>query len=101
LDVEFLFNHAFRVFGDPEKAYKESLIIIEELANQIDNYENLDIRYMRDLQAMDAFIPERSYVNEFFLSSSLQKMNIKSDRCNLYKLQKYIIIGKKSIHAEF
>jgi len=35
LDVEFLFNHAFRVFGDPEKAYKESLIIIEELANQI------------------------------------------------------------------
>ncbi len=68
LDVDFLFNHAFRVLGDPRKAYRESLIVLEELANQVETFDSLDVRFLRDLQGMDVFVPVKGdVVSEFLL----------------------------------
>ncbi|OYT55082.1 MAG: hypothetical protein B6U72_00330 [Candidatus Altiarchaeales archaeon ex4484_2] len=70
LDVDFLFNHCFRYLGDPGRAFRESLVVIEELSNLLEAHDNLDVRFLSDLQGLDVFIPERGEaVRDFFLLS--------------------------------
>ncbi len=70
LDVDFLFNHCFRYLGDPRRAFRESLVVVEELSNLVEAHDNLDVRFLPDLQGLDVFIPEKSeVVRDFFLLS--------------------------------
>jgi len=76
LNIDFPFNHAFRVYGDPKKAYKECVIIIDQLWNQIETHDNLDIRYLKEPHGMDVFIPERYGPREFFIFTRDEYRNI-------------------------
>ncbi len=76
LNIDFPFNHAFRTYGDPKKAYRECKIIIDQLWNQIETHNNLDIRYLKEPQGMDVFIPERYEPREFFLYTRDEHRNI-------------------------
>jgi len=58
LDIDLPFNHAFRLFGDPKKAFDECKLMIEQLKNLIDKYDNLDVRYIKDPHGMDVIISE-------------------------------------------
>ena len=76
LNIDFLFNHAFRVYGDPKRAYKECVIIIDQLWNQIETHDNLDIRYLKEPHGMDVFIPESYEPREFFIFTRDEHRNI-------------------------
>lgn len=76
LDIDFPFNHAFRVYGDPKRAYKECVIIIDQLWNQIQTHQNLDVRYLKEPHGMDVFIPERHEPKEFFIFTRDEHRNI-------------------------
>lgn len=76
LNIDFPFNHAFRIYGDPKKAYRECIIILDQLWNQIETYNNLDIRYLKEPHGMDVFIPERYGPREFFLFTRDEHKNI-------------------------
>ncbi|MBN2014275.1 MAG: hypothetical protein JW778_03755 [Candidatus Altiarchaeota archaeon] len=76
LDVDFPFNHAFRVYGDPKRAYRECIIVIDQLWNQIQTHPNLDVRFLKELHGMDVFIPETHEPKEFFLFTRDEHRNI-------------------------
>lgn len=76
LNIDFPFNHAFRVYGDPKTAYKECIIILEQIWNQIETHRKLDIRYMKEPHGMDVFIPERYDPKEFFIFTRDEHKNI-------------------------
>lgn len=76
LNIDFPFNHAFRIYGDPKKAYKECIIIIDQLWNQIETHDNLDIRYLKEPHGMDVFIPERYEPRGFFIFTRDEHKNI-------------------------
>jgi len=76
LDVDFPFNHAFRVYADPKNAYQEAGLIIDQLMNQVLSHPGLDIRYMEYPHCMDIFIPEKNEPKEFFLYTRDEHRNI-------------------------
>lgn len=76
LDIDFPFNHAFRVYGDPKRAYKECVIIIDQLWNQIQTHSNLEVRCLKEPHGMDVFIPERHEPKEFFIFTRDEHRNI-------------------------
>jgi hypothetical protein len=76
LDIDFLFNHSFSVYGDPEKAYHECKVILDQLENQVNTYENLGIRYINDLHGTDVLIPEKNGTEEMYLFTRDEHKNI-------------------------
>ncbi|MFC2162714.1 hypothetical protein ACFLRF_03460 [Candidatus Altiarchaeota archaeon] len=56
LNIDYLFNHCFRVYGDPKLAYRECHTIINQLENQIMDAPNLNVRYMEDPHGLDTGI---------------------------------------------
>jgi hypothetical protein len=76
LDIDFPFNHAFRVYGDPKKAYNECRIIIDQLWSQIATYDNLDVRYLKEPHGMDVLIPEKLNPQEVFLYTRDEHRNV-------------------------
>jgi len=70
LDVDFLFNHCFRCLGDPRRAFRESLVVIEELGNLVEAHDNIDVRFLSDLQGLDVFVPVKGELSrDVFLFS--------------------------------
>ncbi|MFH1403989.1 MAG: hypothetical protein ABIH11_06960 [Candidatus Altiarchaeota archaeon] len=59
LNVDYLFNHAFRVYGDPKLAYRECNTVINQLENQVESNKKLDVRYMEDPHGLDTGIFKR------------------------------------------
>ncbi len=78
LDMDFSFNLAFRVYADPKLAYKECKIVLEQLGNQVEKYENLHVKYLKEPQGMDVLIPERKKDEpyEFYLFTRDEHKNI-------------------------
>ena len=69
LNIDYLFNHAFRVYGDPKLAYRECHTVVNQLENQVESSELLDIRYMEDPHGLDLgiFKREDKDADEFIL----------------------------------
>ncbi len=67
LGLDYPFEHSMRLYGDSKAAYRECEIIIKQLENQVKNYDNLDIRYLKHPFGFDVVIPVINDVNEFFL----------------------------------
>jgi hypothetical protein len=59
LNIDYLFNHAFRVYGDPKLAYRECHTVVNQLENQIQSSAKLDIRYLEDPHGLDTGIFQR------------------------------------------
>ncbi|MFH1721120.1 MAG: hypothetical protein ABH950_00795 [Candidatus Altiarchaeota archaeon] len=60
-----LFNTAMNVFKDHEKAYLETLEMVDTLEDQIDRYPNLDIRYIQQPFGLDGIIFMRDEPEDF------------------------------------
>jgi hypothetical protein len=73
LQVDYPFNHAFRVLGDPEKAYSECKIMVDQLQSQIESHENLKIRFHEDTPSLDVMIIDDG---EFYLFTRDEHRNI-------------------------
>jgi hypothetical protein len=67
LNLDALFNHAFRVHGDPKLAYRESETTLNRLETQTKTNEKLDIRYSEDPHGLDMAIVEHKEPTEFYL----------------------------------
>ena len=67
LDVDILFNHAFRAYEDPKTAYAESATIINRLKTQVKKHKNLDIRYSPEPSGLDVAISETKAPKEFMI----------------------------------
>lgn len=76
LDLDYPLKHSLSVYGDIEKAYSESKIIIDQLINQVNTYENLNIRYIADLHGTDLLIPEKKEPEEMYLFTRDEHKNI-------------------------
>ncbi|MFH1721451.1 MAG: hypothetical protein ABH950_02470 [Candidatus Altiarchaeota archaeon] len=67
LNVDYLFNHCFRVLGDPVIALKEANLIIEQLHTQVLSQKNLHIHTIDDLHGLDVDIPLEKDPLDFYL----------------------------------
>lgn len=64
LDVHRPFSHAMKVFKNADKAYKECLLMIEQLENQIQNTDVLDVRYLAQPSEWDIQVVVTNQVPE-------------------------------------
>ena len=67
LDIDHLFNHAFRTHGDPKLAYRECQTTLNRLETQTQTNPKLDIRHLQDPHSLDAAIIENKTPTELYL----------------------------------
>ncbi|MDD5111199.1 MAG: hypothetical protein PHG85_01480 [Candidatus Altiarchaeota archaeon] len=67
LDIDYLFNQAFRVHGDPKLAYRECQAIINQLETQAKTNPKLDIRHSEEQPGLDIAIMEQKDPQEAYL----------------------------------
>ncbi|MFH1055647.1 MAG: hypothetical protein V1744_06100 [Candidatus Altiarchaeota archaeon] len=67
LNMDTLFNHAFRTYGDPKIAYQESLTTIDKLRTQMETHKNLDIRYIDSPHGLGVAIVQQKEPVEFII----------------------------------
>ncbi|MBD3388971.1 MAG: hypothetical protein GF416_07790 [Candidatus Altiarchaeales archaeon] len=65
-DVDYIYNHALKLYHDPEWAYRECEVIIDNLKN-LREIETLDLIYLEDLPGLHLVFPERDKVSEVML----------------------------------
>mgnify|MGYP006293105635 CR=1 FL=1 len=56
LDVDYLFNHCFRVHEDPAKAFQEAQNTVNKLELLTQKNPNIDIRFQQDPHGLDVII---------------------------------------------
>ncbi len=79
LNVDLLFSHAFRVFGNPRQAYEECKIAIDLLHDRIDKYlDRLHVRFMKDYVTVtqDMILVEGRDDLDYYLLTKDEHMDI-------------------------
>ena len=56
LNIDYLFNHAFRLYGNPWIACDECQIALDQLLIMIENCDNFDLRYLKNPFGLNVFI---------------------------------------------
>ncbi|MFH1125618.1 MAG: hypothetical protein V1703_00700 [Candidatus Altiarchaeota archaeon] len=67
LDLDYLFNQAFRSLGEPKLAFKECEIVLQQLENQVEAHKKLHIKTVEEQKGMDVCIPIKDKPEEFYL----------------------------------
>jgi len=67
LDVDYLFNQAFRALEEPKRAFKECEIVLQQLENQMSSHSKIKIRVADEQKGMDVCIPIRDKPAELYL----------------------------------
>ena len=65
-DVNYLYGHAIKLYGDHEWAYRECEIIIDGL-KELSERDNLNLIYVDDLPGLHLILPEKDQPNELLL----------------------------------
>lgn len=67
LDVDHLFNQAFRSLEEPKLAFKECELVLQQLANHVEAHRKLRVRTVEEQKGMDVCIPIKNKPTEFYL----------------------------------
>jgi hypothetical protein len=67
LNMDLLFNHAVKTFGDPKLAYQECVSVIDRLKTQMETHKNLDVRYVDVPQGIDMAVAQQKEPTEFIM----------------------------------
>jgi len=67
LDIDYLFNQAFRSLEDPKLAFRECELVLKQLANQAETQPKLSVRVAEEQKGMSICLPLREKAAEFYL----------------------------------
>lgn len=67
LNLDALFNHAFRIHGDPKIAYQECQAMLSRLETQVKTNEKLDVRHSDNPHGLDVAIIEQKEPIEVYI----------------------------------
>lgn len=65
-DVDYIYRHALKTYGDPQWAYRECEMAVDGL-HELANLETLDLIYINKVQGLHLVLPEKKEPSEVFL----------------------------------
>lgn len=67
LDLDYPMTHSMTLYGDYDRSVEETKIILKQLQNQVENYENLSIFYLDNPYGLDVILPFKDCPENSFL----------------------------------
>ena len=76
IDLDNPFSQAMKVYNNRRKAFRECEMILNNLQNLADSYENLRIYFSPNPYGLDIILPERNVPEDLYMFIRDNRMNI-------------------------